>query len=37
LPLLRDASNAPFVLAEEIGVGSIVQIATADDGSKRAV
>jgi hypothetical protein len=37
LPLLRDASNAPFVLTEEIGVGSLVRIATADDGTMRAI
>ena len=34
---MRDASNRPFVLTEEIGVGSLVQIATADDGTMRAI
>jgi hypothetical protein len=37
LPLLRDAGNAPIVLTEEIGVGSMVRMATAEDGTMRAV
>jgi hypothetical protein len=36
-PLLRDAAGQPVVLTEELAVGSVVQIAIADDGMMRAV
>jgi hypothetical protein len=36
-PMIRETSNAPVVLREEIGVGSIVRLAIGDDGLLRAV
>jgi hypothetical protein len=37
LPMLRDATGKPVVLTEEIGIGTIVQIALAADGTMNAV
>jgi len=36
-PVLRDAADKPIASTEEIGVSSLVQIATADDGTMRAI
>jgi hypothetical protein len=37
LPQIRDATGRPMVLHEELGVGSIVQIALAADGTMHAI
>jgi hypothetical protein len=37
LPIIRDPHNAPVVLHEELGVGSLVRLAIGDDGMMRAV
>jgi hypothetical protein len=37
LPMLRDATGKPVVLTEEIGIGSIVQIALASAGTMHAI
>ena len=37
MPIIRDASNRPIALTEEIGIGSIVRLAIGDDGLLRAV
>jgi hypothetical protein len=36
-PMIRDAANKPMVITEELGVGTIVQIAVGDDGMMRAI
>ncbi len=36
-PTLRDAGNNPLVLTEEVGVGSLVQIASRVDRAMRAI
>jgi hypothetical protein len=35
--LLRDAANKPMTLTEDVGIGSIVRLATTEDGLLRAV
>ena len=37
LPMIRDASNKPIVLHEELGIGSIVRLAIGDNGLMRAI
>jgi hypothetical protein len=37
LPMLRDAAGQPLTLTEELGIGSVVQIALDDAGLMKAV